>query len=154
MAELYNPGEEMGFVLPPECVPGMAPKTPTKRWMCSLAQAHWIYSTVVLAGCKETLSAPWQRYCCTHKPYAPLYEALDAAPAQQGQLIKKFLNSYAKTVYKWGLSFISMPDDDGPYHPGNWCFEAALVVKLFTIDDSAFRDHPLYPAALIHGDPV
>ncbi|QPI63552.1 PoNe immunity protein domain-containing protein [Vreelandella venusta] len=88
------------------------------------------------------------------KPYAPLYEALDAAPAQQGQLIKKFLNSYAKTVYKWGLSFISMPDDDGPYHPGNWCLEAALVVKLFGIDDSDFRDHPLYPAALIHGDPA
>ncbi|MGP5714050.1 PoNe immunity protein domain-containing protein [Vreelandella alkaliphila] len=88
------------------------------------------------------------------KPYAPLYEALDAAPAQQGKLIKKFLDGYAKTVYKWGLSFISMPDDDGPYHTGNWCFEAALVVKLFNIDDSAFRDHPLYPAALIHGDPA
>lgn len=88
------------------------------------------------------------------KPYAPLYEALDAAPAQQSKLIKKFLDGYAKTIYKWGLSFISMPDDDGPYHTGNWCFEAALVVKLFNIDDSAFRDHPLYPAALIHGDPA
>ncbi|MBB3142754.1 PoNe immunity protein domain-containing protein [Halomonas organivorans] len=88
------------------------------------------------------------------KPYAPLFEALDAAPVQQGKLITKFLDGYAKTIYKWGLGFMTMPDDDGPYHPGDWCFEAALVVKLFDIDDSAFRDHPLYPAALVHGDPA
>ncbi|MFG6177469.1 PoNe immunity protein domain-containing protein [Halomonas sp. THAF12] len=88
------------------------------------------------------------------KPYAPLFEALDAAPVQQGKLITKFLDGYAKTIYKWGLGFMTMPDDDGPYHPGDWCFEAALVVKLFGIDDSDFREHPLYPAALVHGDPA
>lgn len=86
------------------------------------------------------------------KPYAPLYEALDAAPAQQGKLIKKFLDGYAKTIRSWGIGIIRK--GTGPYHPGDWCFEAALVVKLFHIDDSAFRDHPLYPAALIHGDPA
>ncbi|MBB3142756.1 PoNe immunity protein domain-containing protein [Halomonas organivorans] len=86
------------------------------------------------------------------KPYAPLFEALDASPAQQGQLIKTFLDGYAKTVKSWGIGIMSK--GTGPYHPGDWCFEAALVVKLFDIDDSDFRDHPLYPAALVHGDPA
>ncbi|MFG6177472.1 PoNe immunity protein domain-containing protein [Halomonas sp. THAF12] len=86
------------------------------------------------------------------KPYAPLFEALDAASVQQGKLIKSFLDGYAKTVKSWGIGIISKGTE--PYHPGDWCFEAALVVKLFGIDDSAFRDHPLYPAALVHGDPA
>ena len=86
------------------------------------------------------------------KPYAQLYEALDAPPAQQGKLITKFLDGYANTVRKWGIAIIR--EKDWKQHPGDWCFEAALVVKLFNIDDSAFRDHPLYPAALIHGDSV
>ncbi|MBE0464326.1 MAG: PoNe immunity protein domain-containing protein [Halomonadaceae bacterium] len=86
------------------------------------------------------------------KPYAPLYEALDAPTDQQGKLIKKFLDGYANTVRKWGISIIR--EKEWKNHPGDWCFEAALVVKLFNIDDSTFRDHPLYPAALIHGDPI
>ncbi|MGP5714047.1 PoNe immunity protein domain-containing protein [Vreelandella alkaliphila] len=86
------------------------------------------------------------------KPYAPLYEALDAAPDQQGKLIKKFLDGYANTIRKWGIAIIR--EKHWNEHPGDWCFEAALVVKLFGIDDSAFREYPLYPAALVHGDPA
>ncbi|WP_447928950.1 PoNe immunity protein domain-containing protein [Vreelandella sp. EE27] len=86
------------------------------------------------------------------KPYGPLYEALDAPTDQQGKLIQKFLDGYANTVRKWGISIIR--EKGWKNHPGDWCFEAALVVKLFNIDDTAFRDHPLYPAALIHGDPA
>ncbi|MGP5714049.1 PoNe immunity protein domain-containing protein [Vreelandella alkaliphila] len=86
------------------------------------------------------------------KLYASLYQALDAAPAQQSKLIKQFLDRYASITIKSGLNVIR--EGTGPYHPGDWCLEAALVVKLFDIDDRDFRDHPLYPAALVHGDPT
>ncbi|MCG9758955.1 DUF1911 domain-containing protein [Pseudoalteromonas sp. Isolate6] len=33
---------------------------------------------------------------------------------------------------------------------GYWCWEIALVVTVFNIDDSSFINHPYYPKDLVH----
>ncbi|GEK49262.1 DUF1911 domain-containing protein [Halomonas pacifica] len=84
------------------------------------------------------------------KHYAPLLKVLDAEPAERPALMKAFLDNWydnRKGLPGYNLHLCS---PDGYY--GYWCFEAALVVKLFDIDDSTFRDHRYYPAALVHGD--
>lgn len=84
------------------------------------------------------------------KHYAPLLKVLDAEPAERPALMKAFLDNWydnRKGLPGYDLHLCS---PDGYY--GYWCFEAALVVKLFDIDDSSFRDHRYYPAALVHGD--
>jgi len=36
-----------------------------------------------------------------------------------------------------------------PSYNGHWAWEVALFVKFFNIDDSSFRDHPLYPVEMV-----
>jgi len=50
---------------------------------------------------------------------------------------------WRKRVGWWG-SFEN--GSDGYF--GYWCFEAALAVRLFGIDDSSFADHSYYPKDL------
>jgi hypothetical protein len=40
--------------------------------------------------------------------------------------------------------------DENFGYTGYWSFESALMVKLWDIDDSSFRDHPHYPGDLVH----
>ena len=77
--------------------------------------------------------------------YRLLVSALDAIPADQPALVKKFLDGwYAKVHAPQGAV---KPDSDG--YTGYWSWEAALVVMLFNIDDSSFRDHKYYPDQLV-----
>ncbi|KAG0929670.1 hypothetical protein G6F31_017268 [Rhizopus arrhizus] len=70
-----------------------------------------------------------------------------ASPSGRPGLVKEFLDGWyagSRNVYWHG----NHRDDDSGYM-GYWAFEAALVVMLFDIDDSSFRDHEYYPADLV-----
>ena len=84
------------------------------------------------------------------RPYQPLFDALDAAPDKQPKLVKTFLDKWYPSLKRigWWGGFEKGSDA----YCGYWCFEAALVVRLFNIDDTSFADHPYYPKDLAaHG---
>ncbi|WP_179397133.1 PoNe immunity protein domain-containing protein [Marinobacter sp. ANT_B65] len=84
------------------------------------------------------------------KHYAPLLKVLDAEPSDRPALMKNFLDGWYKNRKDRPGYDAHTRDNDGYY--GYWCYEAALVTRLFDIDDSCYRDHRYYPAALVHGD--
>ncbi|UCJ17900.1 DUF1911 domain-containing protein [Pseudomonas sp. MM211] len=83
------------------------------------------------------------------KQYALLMQALDAPSQEQSNLVKKFLDGWYKGNKNLAAWYDNHKGEDTGY-VGYWCFEAALVVKLFRIDDSSFRTHAHYPADLVH----
>lgn len=80
------------------------------------------------------------------KPYQPLFDALDAAPDKRAKLMKTFLDKWYPSIKSVGWWGGFEKGSDGYF--GYWCFEAALAVRLFGIDDSSFADHPYYPKDL------
>jgi hypothetical protein len=78
--------------------------------------------------------------------YQYLIDAMDAAPAAQPALVRTFLDGWYKKVY---LADGGFPTHGGDAYDGYWSYEAAAVVMLWNIDDSAFREHPYYPDALV-----
>jgi Domain of unknown function (DUF1911)/Domain of unknown function (DUF1910) len=84
------------------------------------------------------------------KQYGLLLKALDAPSDEQSKLVKKFLDGWYKGNRNKAPWYDNHEGEDTGYI-GYWCFEAALVVKLFGIDDSTFRTHVHYPVDLVHG---
>jgi len=93
---------------------------------------------------------------CFPKAYKKLYDVI-LAPAQEQP---KKLVSYVKGWYK-GLKNAGNPDfpplfrtpywhgfGGGAYF-GHWCVEAAVVAKVFQIDDTACLSHRNYPGDLV-----
>jgi hypothetical protein len=78
--------------------------------------------------------------------YQYLIDAMAAAPAAQPALVRKFLDGWYRKVY---LADNGLPTHGGDAYDGYWSYEAAAVVMLWHIDDSAFRAHPYYPDALV-----
>ena len=85
------------------------------------------------------------------KPYAKLLQAVDAEPAQQPALMKAFMDEWYPACIKHGFHETHEITNNFGYG-GYWCFEAALIVNVFNMDDSGFRDHKYYPAALVHSN--
>jgi hypothetical protein len=83
------------------------------------------------------------------KPYEALLQAIDAPPAEQMALFRKFLKAWYPAMGSadayWHNSHKG-PGGGGYF--GYWCIEAAGVVAAFKIDDSGFRDSPNYPKDL------
>ncbi len=82
------------------------------------------------------------------RPYKSLFEALDAPKEKQPALVARFLKNWYEDCKK-AYWYNNGKDEDSGYF-GYWCFESALVVRLWDIDDSSFADHPNYPKDLAH----
>lgn len=83
------------------------------------------------------------------KPYEALLQAIDAAPAEQVTLFKKFLKAWYPAMGSLDAYWHnSHKGPGGGGYFGYWCIEAAGVVAAFKIDDSEFRDTPYYPKDL------
>jgi hypothetical protein len=78
-----------------------------------------------------------------------LLQSTNAPVGAQSALVKKFLEGWYKRNKNLAAWYDTHHDDDSGY-VGYWCFEAALVVPLFGIDDTSFRDHEHYPGDLVH----
>ena len=83
------------------------------------------------------------------KQYASLLQVMNATTDEQPVLMGNFLDGWYKSNKSVAAWYDNHKGEDTGY-VGYWCFEAALVVKLFNIDDSSFRSHVYYPADLVH----
>lgn len=91
------------------------------------------------------------------KPYARLLKAIDAPPEQRPQLLREFVaNWYPELARKgkeqlWWYTYgdpVKNPLSSGSYF-GRWCVEAAVVAKVFDIDDALCVSHEYYPGDLL-----
>lgn len=91
------------------------------------------------------------------KPYARLLKSIDALPEQRPQLLREFVdNWYSELARKgkgelWWYTYgdpVKSPLDSGSYF-GRWCIEAAVVAKVFCIDDTPCLGHEYYPGDLL-----
>jgi hypothetical protein len=85
------------------------------------------------------------------KPYQLILDAVDAEGDQQATLMNKFMDAWYPACVKNGFYETHNITNNFGYS-GYWCFEAALVTLVFNLDDSGYRNHKYYPAALVHGD--
>ena len=74
-----------------------------------------------------------------------LYKVIQAAPHQRPKLMLAYLDAWYKLEGSPQLHLM-----DTNTYKGYWCWEAALVTKLYQIDDHLYQDHPYYPKDLVH----
>ena len=79
------------------------------------------------------------------KRFGKLYKVIEGTPEQRPALVKAYLDAWYKLD---GSPDYHLMDTDA--YIGYWCWGAALVVKLYNIDDSSFIDHEYYPKDLVH----
>jgi hypothetical protein len=83
------------------------------------------------------------------KKYAKIVKLINTPKEKQPVLIKKYLDTWAKTLGRSGPEGASPRHLIGNYDGSYLCYEAAAVVLAFGIDDSLFRDHIYYPTELM-----
>ncbi|MBV6323876.1 PoNe immunity protein domain-containing protein [Duganella violaceipulchra] len=91
------------------------------------------------------------------KPYARLLKAIDASEDQRPKFLREFVdNWYPELARKgkdelWWYIYgdpVKHPLEKGSYF-GRWCIEAAVVAKVFDIDDTLCLGHEHYPGDLL-----
>jgi hypothetical protein len=85
------------------------------------------------------------------KVYAGLADVIAAPADQRASKLHAFVSGWyrhMKPIY-WHDNHLAT---DAYF--GYWCFEAALVAMVFSIDDATLHDHPHYPTDLTrhHGE--
>jgi len=79
------------------------------------------------------------------KRFSKLYGVIEAKSEQRPKLMLAYLDAWYKL---YGSPDSHLLDNDA--YSGYWCWEAALVTKLYDIDDSSYIDHEYYPKDLVH----
>ena len=74
-----------------------------------------------------------------------LYKIIQGAPDKRPKLMLAYLDVWYKLE---GSKQYHVMDNDS--YDGYWSWEAALVTKLYGIDDNLFIDHEYYPKDLVH----
>lgn len=86
------------------------------------------------------------------KPYDPLIDAFYTAssPREASAYVQKYLEHWYPSMSgcAWHDGHLVQKDHMTPYN-GYWSFEAAAICLIHDIDDSAFRDHIVYPKDLV-----
>lgn len=92
------------------------------------------------------------------QPYARLMKVILAPRSQRPELLREFVRHwYGELARKgdqalWWHAYgdpVRHPLEKGSYF-GRWCIEAAVVAKMFDVDDSLAFAEEHYPAALVH----
>ena len=115
-----------------------------------------IYSYLLSSRLRDTefsAEESYQKYFYIPQVYQKLRQAiLESSKFDSQKLINNFIRDdwYQKHSELNEGPFESHKSPHDIYY-GYWCFEAAAVVKIKGLDDSSFRDHPYYPADLVHG---
>ncbi|MCG7569412.1 PoNi-like cognate immunity protein [Pseudoalteromonas sp. CNC9-20] len=79
------------------------------------------------------------------KRFSKLYDVIESQPEQRPELLAAYLDAWYELE---GCPDYHLMNTDA--YIGYWCWEAALVVKLYDIDDSSFINHEYYPKDLVH----
>ncbi|WP_447928951.1 PoNe immunity protein domain-containing protein [Vreelandella sp. EE27] len=90
---------------------------------------------------------------CYPELHAPLLKITGLSQTHRPSYLQSFLNNwYAHCEPAAWYDNHLMEEDEceelADFYVGYWCFEAALMVALYEIDDTSFRNHPYYPADL------
>ncbi|MBB3142755.1 PoNe immunity protein domain-containing protein [Halomonas organivorans] len=84
--------------------------------------------------------------------HAPLLEAIEAPATLRPHVLKRFLDGWYAGCEAAAWYDNHLKEDDEfeltDFYVGYWCFEAALVVALYDVDDTELCHHPCYPADL------
>ncbi|MBE0464327.1 MAG: PoNe immunity protein domain-containing protein [Halomonadaceae bacterium] len=106
-----------------------------------------------LAARLAALERPIADSLCYPDIHAPLLEITQLAPSLRSQYLQRYLDDWYPRCAPaaWYDNHLSEDDEYelADFYVGYWCFEAALIVALYDIDDTSFRDHPNYPADLV-----
>lgn len=81
------------------------------------------------------------------KVYQSLYDAINAPSEQQAALMQEFLKNWYKRMSNTGWHDAHKGPGGGGFF-GYWCWEAAGVAQVFSLNDTDFRDLPYYPKDL------
>jgi hypothetical protein len=86
--------------------------------------------------------------------YKPLTEALsfDQTTENRTEKIQLFLEKYYPLLRRYDVTWYNDHKEKDPEycnHSGYWIFELAALSADIGWDDSAFRDHPMYPKDLV-----
>jgi hypothetical protein len=79
--------------------------------------------------------------------FKKLVKIIEAPEEQRSSLLQEYLEGWYKSTLKEKLN--DNHSEEEFYYKGYWCYEAALVVMLWNIDDSSFRNNPYYPKDLV-----
>ncbi|WP_432455091.1 MULTISPECIES: PoNe immunity protein domain-containing protein [unclassified Agarivorans] len=74
-----------------------------------------------------------------------LFKVIEAEPAERPKLMLAYLDAWYKLEGSPDYHLM-----DGEAYDGYWCWEAALITKLYEIDDRLYIDHQYYPKDLVH----
>lgn len=116
----------------------------------------WIYSFLISSKLDNRKMSTEESYSYIYgvpEFYRSLREAiLEEDEAHSAELVQKFVETeWYENFKKEGGGRVEIHNHPEDIYYGYWCFEAAAVVKIKGLDDSSFRDHPYYPADLVHG---
>ncbi len=107
--------------------------------------------------------------CAYPKAFGLLDQLISEPNTKHPELIKSYLDNWPRAINLIGgasLGFrvelgngkVRTADDlvagINQDYRGFWCWEAALAVKFFHIDDNTFKDHIFYPYDLVHYTPA
>jgi hypothetical protein len=81
------------------------------------------------------------------KIFKKLLSVVEAPEVERPGLMKAYLDGWYASTLQAGLNDNHAKDSRS--YRGYWCYEAALVVMLWNIDDSSFRNNPYYPKDLV-----
>ncbi|MEL7145206.1 MAG: PoNe immunity protein domain-containing protein [Bacteroidota bacterium] len=115
-----------------------------------------IYSFIIskkLSEFSTSLQESYEGVFIIPELYTLLREAItEENKEKSAALIDEFITQkWYAGLSKAGVGYVERHDSKSDSYNGYWCFEAAAVVKIKGLDDSSFRDHPYYPADLVHG---
>lgn len=81
------------------------------------------------------------------RPYRELVELIELAATDKEKASDKLYEFVEK---KWlnGLSLTDAHKETG--YVGQWCYEAGVIAKMFSLDDSKLKDSNHYPYDLVH----
>jgi hypothetical protein len=79
------------------------------------------------------------------KRFNKLHSVILASENDRPTLMMNYLNAWYKLI---GSPDFHLMDTDA--YDGYWCWEAALVTKLYNIDDTIYLNHTYYPKDLVH----
>lgn len=101
---------------------------------------------------------------CFPKAYRSLLDVTEAPRELQPVLLRQYLDGWLaglkdagspsfpkahRTPWWWNACVDTNRSINGGYYMGCWCIEAAVVAKVFDIDDSICLDHSHYPGDLL-----
>lgn len=90
---------------------------------------------------------------CYPALHGTLLGVIVSPPAQRPARLQRFLDDWYTACEPAAWYDNHLKEDEefelADFYVGYWCFEAALVVALYDIDDTSFRAHPHYPADLV-----